>query len=368
MKIAFLGPSPPFRGGISQFALMLALEYERRGDEVRMFTYIRQYPAFLFPGGKQTAGFDKYASIHSEQAFTPYQPWTWGKAVRRIRDFAPELVIVSYFLPWFAPSQAWICARLKGIRVVCLVHNVNFHEYWVGANLLTRMALKRADRIVTLSRSSLDDLKRITGGITYSKAINGFHPLYDCYQTLESEKGRQGSDGRTALFFGLIKPYKGLDVLLKALTQARIAVPQLKLLVAGEVYGSKDRYLKLIRQLGLTEAVEAEFRYVGEDEVASYFQRADVCVLPYKSATQSGVIATAYSFGLPVIASDVGGLGEYVKDGETGLLVPPGDPEALAAALIRYFREGLKEKFGAAIPAYRESLSWARLADLIRAE
>ncbi len=157
-----------------------------------------------------------------------------------------------------------------------------------------------------------------------------------------------------------------MDVLLAALKQARRRVPDLKLIVAGEVYGKAAKYEHLIRELGLSEAVEARFHYITDDEIAEVFGKAQVCVLPYKSATQSGVIATAYSFQMPVIASDVGGLSEYISEGDTGLLVPPNNPEALAAALIRFFEEeDLRTRMSVCIPSYIEKFSWPKLAALI---
>ncbi|MFA6720888.1 MAG: glycosyltransferase family 4 protein [Candidatus Cloacimonadaceae bacterium] len=364
-KIALLGPAPPFRGGISQFALMLAREFLNEGHEVRMYTFKRQYPKLLFPGGEQTTTFPELPEIPVEQVFTPYLPQSWAKAVERIREFQPDLLIASYFLPWFAPSYAWICKRLPDTRRICLAHNIDFHEKWPGADILSKRFFQHCERIVLLSGACFDDLKRKMPASIAQKGLLGFHPIYDCYGADGETPGTDTPAHPTALFFGLIKAYKGLDVLLKALKQARIRVPDLKLIIAGEVYGKAEKYARLIRELGLSDAVETRFHYITDGEIAEVFTRAQVCVLPYKSATQSGVIATSYSFGVPVIASRIGGLSEYISEGETGLLVPPNDPEALAAALIRYFEQGMLERMSARIPAYREQFSWPKLAGLI---
>lgn len=365
-RIALLGPAPPFRGGISQFALMLAGEFLQEGYDVRMYTFDRQYPKLLFPGGEQTTSFADLPEIPVERVFTPYLPQTWTKAVERIREFQPDLLITSYFLPWFAPSFAWICKRLPNTRRICLAHNIDFHEKWPGADLLSRKFFQHCERIVLLSEACLNDLKRKMPESISRKALLGFHPIYGCYGTSEGMTTAEEPKQPTALFFGLIKAYKGLDVLLAALKQARRRVPDLKLIVAGEVYGKAAKYEHLIRELGLSEAVEARFHYITDDEIAEVFRQARVCVLPYKSATQSGVIATAYSFQMPVIASDVGGLSEYISEGDTGLLVPPNNPEALAAALIRFFEEeDLRARMSASIPSYIEKFSWPKLAALI---
>ncbi|NMD12863.1 MAG: glycosyltransferase family 4 protein [Candidatus Cloacimonetes bacterium] len=361
-KIALLGPAPPFRGGISQFALMLGREFSRTGHEVKMYTFKRQYPKLLFPGGEQTISFSGLEGISVQRVFTPYLPQSWRYAVSEIRVWKPDLLIVSYFLPWFAPSYTWILKKLADIRIVCLAHNIDFHEKWPGADLLSKRLFARCHSIVLLSEACKRDLQRKMPKHIADKGISGFHPIYDCYA--DNHASREKPSQPTALFFGLIKPYKGLDVLLAATKQALKAMPDLKLIIAGEVYGSSEQYLQMIRRLGLTEVVETHFRYIGEDEIGQLFQRSQVCVLPYKSATQSGVISTSYNFNVPVIASDVGGLSEYISPGETGLLVPPGNPEALAQAMIRYFKDGMYLSMSSNIPAYKEQYSWQKLADI----
>ncbi|HNT52910.1 MAG TPA: glycosyltransferase, partial [Candidatus Syntrophosphaera sp.] len=213
-RIALLGPAPPFRGGITQFALMLALEYQRQGKEIRMFSFHRQYPQLLFPGAKQTTEFSTFPEIPVERLFTPYQPLTWNKVVHGIQAWKPDIVIVSYFLPWFAPSYTWICQRLRGARLICLAHNVDFHEHWPGADFLSKMLFDRFDRIVLLSQACWQDLLRKFPGPISDKSVTGFHPIYDCYQNPTQPETEIGSSSPTLLFFGLIKAYKGLDVLL----------------------------------------------------------------------------------------------------------------------------------------------------------
>lgn len=365
MRIALLGPAPPFRGGITQFALMLAREYRSQGHEVTMFTFGRQYPKLLFPGGEQTTEFSDLDDLKVERVFTPYLPCTWGKAAKAISGWKPDAVIVSYFLPWFAPAYGWICRKLKQTRIIYLAHNIDFHEKWPGADLLSRWAFEPAKRIVVLSRACLADLKRKMPNRLAVRGELGFHPLYDCYAGEGDPFAEQSAAGPTVLFFGLIKAYKGLDVLIKAVAMARREIQALKLLIAGEVYGPVEPYQRLIRELGLVDTVEAHYRYISDIEIGRFFRRSQVCVLPYKSATQSGVIATAYSFNLPVIASDVGGLSEYIEEEVTGLLVDPDDPAALAKALTRYFRDGLFEQFSRRIPDYKSRYNWDKLAELL---
>lgn len=364
-KIAILGPAPPFRGGISQFALMLGQEFQNQGNEVRFYTFERQYPKLIFPGGAQTTSFPEDLNINVERVYTPHIPTSWKEAVDRIKSWNPDLLIVSWFLPWFAPSYTWICKRLPDIRRICLAHNVDFHEKWPGANLLSKAFFRQCEKIVTLSGATFEDLKRKMPRDISDRGIQGFHPIYDCYGNAQNSLPQDLGGAPSALFFGLIKAYKGLDVLLKAVKQARKRIPELRLLIAGEVYGKTEKYRRHIRQLGLEDAVDARFQYISNEEIADIFNRSQVCVLPYKSATQSGVIATSYSFGVPVIASNVGGLSEYIDEEKTGLLVPPNNPEALAGALIRYFEGNMFQAMKPNIPAFVEQFSWQKLAELV---
>jgi len=364
-KIGFLGPAPPFRGGISRFALELAKTYQEQGAQVQMFTFIRQYPVLLFPGKSQTSDFQDTSLLPTQRILIPYLPHTWNNALRCIQKWQPEILVISYSLPFFAPAYAWIGNRLKGIRIIYLAHNIEFHEAWPGANLLTRLAFQPSERIVVLSESCLKALHRRMPASIASKGVKGFHPIYDCFRQTKPDSVPKPDLTPTVLFFGLIKPYKGLDVLIKAMKQVRKRLPVIRLLIAGEVYQGDKYYQSLIRQLKLQDIIETHFRFIPDQEVEAFFRRSQVCVLPYKTATQSGIIAMAYSFDLPLIASDVGGLSEYIESGKTGLLVPPNDPEALAAAIIRYFESGLHSAMSKTIPEYRKRFSWDKLAEIV---
>ncbi|MDP2173554.1 MAG: glycosyltransferase family 4 protein [Candidatus Cloacimonadaceae bacterium] len=365
MRIGFIGPAPPFRGGISRFAVRLALELQSEGHQVRMFSFIRQYPALIFPGKSQTAQSSDGEGLEIENVLTPYDPRTWNRALSAIRDWQPDMVIVSYFLPFFAPAYTYLCKRLSNTKRVVLAHNIEFHERWMGANLMTKKLLRHCEKIMVLSQACHSDLKRIMPKEIANQGVLGFHPVYDSYP--ETQIGRQGYPDRdkTLLFFGLIKPYKGLDVLIKAMQQVHKRLPDLRLTVAGEVYGKAEVYAKLIRSLGLEDVVQTHFRYIPEDEVASFFRSASLCVLPYKSATQSGIIAMSYNFDLPVIVTDAGGLNEYVEEGETGLVVLANDPEALAAGIIRCYEENLCERMSKAVCGHKHRYSWKSLATLV---
>ena len=359
MKIAFLGPAPPFLGGISQFASHLADEFGAAGHEICFFNFKQQYPALLFPAGRQE---DESQPQHSSQrVLTPYLPQTWRTTVKAINTWQPELIIISWWVPFFAPAFGYIIRRIKNCRKVILAHNIVPHEQWPLTRNLLRYVFTPADDILLLSKSCLQDLKAWLPNRVVRKAILGFHPIYS---TQQEETSKTNVLPRL-LFFGLIKDYKGLDTLLAAMPIIREAIPQVRLQIAGSVYGDKTIYTKQIEDLGLSDIVDTDFRYISGEEVSGYFRAADVCILPYKSATQSGVTATAFSYDTPVIASNVGGLSEYIEDGVTGLLIPPKDPEALAAAVIRFYESKLLSPMQEAIRQYKETCTWTDLAKLI---
>lgn len=366
MRIGILGPAPPWRGGISQFALDLATELSRLGHSIRMFTYQNQYPRVIFPGGEQKGSFLVPDSISVRQCHTPYLPWTWANALREIRDFGPDLLIVSHFLPFFAPSSAWICSRLPGIRIHYLAHNITAHEKWPGGKFFTRRALKRADRIILLSQRCLKDLQDTMPPAIASKGVAAFHPVYSVYKSEAPINGYMPNrEPHTLLFFGLIKPYKGLDLLLKAMPIVLKSTPDARLIMCGEVYGDSREYTSLIDRLGIRASIEAHFEYIDGSRVEGFFRRASLCVLPYRSATQSGIIGIAYAFDMPILATDVGGLGEYVQDGVNGMLVPPESPETLAEAIIRFFTGDMYHVLSQGVAQYKQRYSWQALAELV---
>ena len=299
MKIAFLGPAPPIRGGISAFAVELGKCYLELGHEVKMFGFIRQYPSLIFPGKSQTASFDLPESLQIDNSFVPYRPDTWPRGLKAIRDFEPDVLFISYFIPFFAPLYFFVAKAMKKTRVCVILHNLVPHESWPAAKLLARSVLQHADSIVCLSEASQKELMRLMPNNIYLKSKLGFHPVYDQY-IIHEEAAREP---HTLLFFGLIKKYKGLDILISAMPKVLEKYEDAKLLIVGEVYGSDELYQNLIDELGIQKSVESHLRYVEDDEVAGFFQRASLCVLPYRTASQSGVIAMAMALGVPVLAS-----------------------------------------------------------------
>ncbi len=361
MKIAILGPAPPYRGGISLFALMLARTWAEAGHELCFFNFHQQYPKLLFPGKEQIDSSLDEREFPNQRVLTPWLPHTWVRTAQMIKQFKPDILVISWFIPFFAPAYAVIMKLLPNVRKVLLAHNISSHEKWLFMDKLTKLVFMHADEIVTLSRASMNEIKSVMPLSVYNKSILGFHPIYSCYS---NKPAFDTSHGTKLLFFGLIKPYKGLDVLLDAMPLVLARFPQVKLQIAGEVYGEADMYLKQISDLGIGKSVELSLRYISEPEIQEIFGEATLCILPYKSASQSGVIATSYSFGVPVLVTDVGGLSEYVRHGETGYVVEANNPQKIAETIIGHLEKGASS-MREAISKHNEQNSWQALCKII---
>jgi glycosyltransferase involved in cell wall biosynthesis len=366
MKIAFLSTFYPFRGGIAQFNASLYRQLERR-HSVKAFTFTRQYPGFLFPGETQYVTPDDRADpVPAEAIIDTINPFSYVTAAARVAQFAPDALITKFWMPFFAPSLGFVSGKLRkrGVRVVSVLDNVVPHERRPGDAAMIRYFLKRNDGFVVMSKTVERDLLRLMPDARYRLKP---HPLYDHYgartDVVEARR-RLGlpENRKILLFFGFIRDYKGLDLLIEALP---LLDETYHVVVAGEVYGSFERYRILIDRHGLAHRVSLFLRYVGDPEVPDFFSAADVCVLPYRSATQSGIVQIAFHFLVPVIVTDVGGLSEMVQDGATGLVIHDTEPRALATQVQRFFEQGLAAPFADRIDRQREQFSWSGFADTV---
>ena len=366
MKIAFLSPFYPFRGGIAQFgdSLYLALA---AGNEVKAFTFTRQYPGMLFPGKTQfVSESDLNRNIPVTRVLDSINPFTWNKTAKEIINFRPDIVLISYWMPFFAPAFGKIAGLLKssGIKVIGLMHNVIAHERRFGDEALTKYFFNKCDGFVLLNKSSEKDLLELKPDAKY---IIHSHPLYDHYGSkIEQNKAKEKLDiplhKKVILFFGFIRDYKGLDLLIESMKNLS---DEYLLLIAGEVYGDFKKYDELIDRLGLLDRINLQVRYIPENEIPVFFSAADVCVLPYRTATQSGIVGIAYHFELPVIVTNIGGLGEMVNENKTGLIINQPESNLISEALKKYFAENFKNKFLPFINEYKLQHSWKRLSDVI---
>ena len=367
-RVTLLGPFWPYRGGIAHFNAGLARSLAGRGHEVRTVTFRRQYPDRLFPGQTQVEPGPAPPGVPRARALLDtLDPRTWTHTADQIAGGGVETVVFPYWLPLMAPMWGVVARRLRrrGVTVLALVHNAIPHERKPGDLLLGRFALGGADGLLALSSRVAADLDRL--GVT-APVRTVPHPMYDGFGTAPPRPEAREALGLPArtpvfLFFGFVRPYKGLHVLLDAWGGVVRRVPNARLVVAGEFYADEDALRAQAAPLG--ESVRFDAAYVPDDRVGLYFSAADAVVQPYVTATQSGVAQIAFHYGRPVITTDVGGLAETVPDGEAGLVVPPNDPGALGDALVRFATDDLGETLEAGVRRAREAYSWSRVAEAV---
>ena len=367
MKIALLSAFYPYRGGIAQFGAQLYRALEEK-NELEAFTFKRQYPDFLFPGETQFVTEDDNADqIDALRVLDTINPLSYGKTARAINEFEPDLLISQYWMTFFGPAMAGVHKRiLKKTKRISILHNVIPHEKRFFDKPANSRFLPKNEGFVVMSDAVLEDLRSLQPNAKYLRID---HPVYNQFgESLKQDQALEELDlpkgGKYILFFGFIRGYKGLDVLIEAMNDVSEDV---HLIIAGEAYGSFEGYRAQINQSKAAKRIHSFVRYISDDEVKLFFSASDVCMLPYKGATQSGITAIAHHFNLPIIATDVGGLKENIKDGETGLIVSTPDSSLIAQAVNRYFSENLKSEFAAKIQEEKIGNTWEQFAEEILA-
>jgi len=363
-RIALLGPLAPWRGGLAQYLALLG-EALMAEAEVRAVTFTRQYPGFLFPGRTQLDPAAGRPRFPVEALLDSIDPRSWRACARALERGAPGAVLLKWWIPFFAPAFASAVGplRRRGTRVVLVCDNLVPHEHRPFDTALTRWMLRNSDGYLVMSDSVERDLERLKPGAVRRRVPHPFYAQFDRGRfTRASARAKLGlgEEAEVAVFFGYVRRYKGLDTLLEAWAAVRRSRPA-TLLVAGDFYEDAAPYRRLAAAAG-GDAVRLLEGYMPDEGVEALFKAADVAVLPYRSATQSGVTHVAYALGVPVITTDVGGLAETVKPEVTGLVVPPEDPAALARAVVRFFAEGMSPALRAGVAALRHEHSWEALA------
>jgi glycosyltransferase involved in cell wall biosynthesis len=378
VKICIIGPTYPYRGGISHYTTLLVKHLEAAGHQVKLYSYTRQYPRFLFPGKTDKDPSATTLRVPCEYIVDPIQPLSWWRVYRRIRRDAPDLLILQWWVPYWTPSLAaisWLIKRRTKIKLVYVCHNVTPHEE--SGTLDHRLAwvvLRRGDAFIVHSeqdrRKLLALLRRPQVWRTNLPTYEVLRQLTDSSEQISSIRSALKLEGKQLLlFFGFVRPYKGLEYLIQALPLVREKLPDVHLLIVGEFWTGKQAYLAYAEQAGVVEHISIVDQYVPNEDLPAYFAAADVVVLPYVTATQSAVVQLAFGFGKPVITTRVGGLHEVVQDGYNGLVVPPQNEEALAAAIIRYFSESLAEPMREHIALERDAgrFSWQEVIQALEA-
>nr|WP_294905481.1 glycosyltransferase family 4 protein [uncultured Lacibacter sp.] len=346
-KIIILGPAHPLRGGIAIFNERLARQFQNEGHDVTIYSFSLQYPGFLFPGTTQYSSEPAPADLNIKTKVNSIHPLNWLAVGNEIKKQKPDIVVVRYWLPLMGPALGTILRRIKTnkhTKVICIADNVVPHEKRFGDHAFTNYFIKPVDAFITMSEKVLTDLRTFTQS---KPAVLQPHPLYDVFgNAVSKQEAREhltiGQNEFVFLFFGFIRKYKGLDLLLEAfskLKNSELKTKNFKLLIAGEFYEDRKQYDELIDQLGIKDDLILKTEFIADSEVKYYLCAADAVVQPYRNATQSGVTPLAYHFEIPMIVTNVGGLPAFVPQGKVGLVCEP-TVDAIAAAMQEYMQTG----------------------------
>ncbi len=367
MKILIVGPAWPYRGGIADFDERIAREYIKKGDEVEIFTFTLQYPSFLFPGKTQYSPDPRPEDLDIKRKVNSINPFNWIKVGRELKKKNADLLIIKFWLPLMAPCFGTIARIVKGngkTKVVSILDNIIPHEHRPGDKILSKYFVSSIDAFIAMSKSVYDDLKSLNDK---KPCLMSPHPIYDNFGTAVSREEAIGSLGldpsaKYMLFFGFIRDYKGLDILLKAIADERIKNSDIKLIVAGEFYNNSETYFEMEKELGLEGKIIWRTDFIADEQVKNYFCASDIIVQPYKTATQSGVTQIAYHFEKPMLVTNVGGLPEIVPNGKVGYSVEP-EAKVIADAINDFYSNGRYAEFVENIKEEKKKYSWDRMLE-----
>lgn len=369
MKITILGPAHPLRGGIAALNERLANQLVEEGHDVNIVSFELQYPKILFPGKTQYSNDELTFNFQITQEINSVNPANWFKIGNKIKKAKPDLLIVRFWLPFMAMSLGTVCKLVKKnghTKIISIVDNVIPHEKRLGDKFLSNYFIKNVDGFIAMSQKVLTDLALFDTG---KPKLFTPHPLYDHYGIIESPstallKLDLGSQYRYVLFFGFIRDYKGLDLLLEAFADTYFSQNKIKLIVAGEFYADENKYLEQIKNLNLENQVILKTDYIPNSEVQNYFNAADIVAQPYRSATQSGITQIGYHFNKPMLVTNVGGLSEVIPHGKAGYVVPP-VPQKIKEALIDFFGNSRKDEFVQKVKKEKERFTWEKMTNTI---
>mgnify|MGYP001616834217 CR=1 FL=1 len=369
MKILLFGPAYPLRGGMAHFIALLYSYLKRNNHDVEIISFKRQYPKILFPGKTQEESGDAGIPVPSEALVDSINPFNWIRVGWQLRKRNADLVISTYWLPFFGPSSGTLHALLrwkKKTKAVTILHNIIPHEHRPGDIIFTKFFFRFTDYFIAQSASVERDLQLFITPRQHSARVNlpVFELFGTCIDKHEARKQLNIADEKVIMFFGYIRPYKGLHVLIDAMKIVKGKI-SLKLLIVGEYYGDEEKYRTHIREAGIEDVVQIISDYVPNEKVNVYFSAADVVVQPYITATQSAIAQIAYNFNKSVIATNVGALAEVIVDGISGIIVPPNDPQQLAEAIIKFYDEQLEEKLSAGAAIEKKKYSWEAMVEAI---
>lgn len=359
-KVFIIGPAYPLRGGLATFDELFCKAFNEQGHHCEIISYSLQYPGFLFPGTTQYDTGNAPQNIKIHTLINSVNPFSWIKTANFIIEQKPDFIVFRFWIPFMAPALGTIARRVrkKGIKVLAITDNVIPHEKFPAKRQLASYFIKGCDAFVTMSKAVMKDLEKFTS-TPHRKYL--LHPLYTSFgEKLEKKAARRAlglpENGNMVLFFGLIRDYKGLDLLIDAFSELKTQA-DLKLVIAGEFYKDKQPYLDQIKEYGLEEQVIVHGKFIATEDVKLYFSAADLVALPYKDATQSGVTQVSFHFEVPTLVTNVGGLAEIIPDKTAGYVVEP-NGKAIAEAISDYFSNHRMEAFIQGMKNEKQKYDW----------
>jgi glycosyltransferase involved in cell wall biosynthesis len=366
MKIFVIGPTYPYRGGISHYNTLLCDALSKK-HQVTPISFKRMYPKIFFPGKDQRDTKSQQKIIHSaNELIDTLNPITWLKTFLKIRKEKPDLLVMYWWTPFFMPIFTFISFLVRHLtktKVLFLCHNVLPHDKTFFDKALTKPVLTNSDYFIVHSQEDKNNLLNMIPKANVKVTV---HPTYDVFAKEQNvlDLNDLNLKKNVILFFGFVRPYKGLMHLIKSMPSILKEV-DLDLLIVGEFWKDKSDYIQKKTRLDIIDRVKIVDNYVPNESTGNYFNKSDVVVLPYNSATNSGIIQMAFGFNKPVIVTNVGGLPEVVEDNKTGFVVRPRDPEELAKSIIRFYKENKKEEFIDNIKKEKDKFSWDKVVDII---
>ena len=362
-KVIIIGPAHPYRGGIANFNNCLAKAFLENGDDIQVFSFKLQYPSFLFPGKTQYESSDAPEDIIIKSLINSINPFNWFNVAKEINRQKPDYVVIRYWLPFMAPCLGTIARLIHSkTKILAITDNIIPHEKRFGDHYLTKFFISSCDSYLTLSASVLDDLSKFTKS-KKKKFIP--HPIYDTFgEIITKVQARENlelkNDDKYLLFFGFVRKYKGLDLMLRAMSDKRVKELGIKLIVAGEFYDDIDDYLNLIEELDIKSSIILKSDFIPETEVKNYFCASDMITQTYRTATQSGVTQIAYHFERPMLVTDVGGLAEIVPNNKVGYVTSQ-NPLDIADAIIDFYSNNREREFEKNATTEKSKFSWQNL-------
>lgn len=367
-SVIIIGPGHPLRGGLATFNQRLAKEFIQSGYECSICSFALQYPRIFFPGKTQYTNEPAPAGLVIRSLINSINPFNWLKVGNKLKLEKPDIIVVRFWIPLMGPALGTILRRVKKnghTKIICIADNVIPHEHRAGDRTFTRYFLKSCDAFITMSDKVMADLRRFQKD---KPARIVQHPLYDNFGSLvpkveAREKLELANDEKVILFFGFIRHYKGLDILLQAMADERIRKSGIRLMIAGEFYEDKKPYFDLIDKLDLRKQLILRTDFIPDSEVSNYLCAADAVIQPYRNATQSGVTPLAYHFEKPIVVTNVGGLASLVPHERVGLVADP-DPKSIADAILRFYQLG-ENYFIPHLRTEKQKYTWSNLVNAV---